>query len=228
MKLHQEFLYADAHTESSEAPEREAIDRIRAFQWDRELIAANQLKQCSPTVSVEYPEKKHVLWASVIEKNQEPEFLVSFHDLTSHKSKVTERDEIRLTDLPKLFELFYRGKFDELREILKKRKSPDNDYDKTRKILTRRFFLLELGPGAAGFAYSCFFPRNFIPALSVYALLALINVGRSISEGQILDKYGIVDSRSKEPIDFWLMVVFHAFFPVLILVCAVWDLMHPG
>jgi hypothetical protein len=82
VRLHQEFLYADAHTESGETAEKEAVDRIRAFQWERELLAANQLKQCSPTVSIEYPEKKHVLWASVIEKNEEPEFLVSFNDST--------------------------------------------------------------------------------------------------------------------------------------------------
>jgi hypothetical protein len=79
MRLHQEFLYADAHTESWEAAEKkEAIERIRAFQWESELIAANQLKQCSPTVTIEYPQRKHVLWASVIEKNEELEFLVFF------------------------------------------------------------------------------------------------------------------------------------------------------
>ena len=226
VRLHQEFLYADAHTESYEAAEKEAIDRIRVFQWDPELIAANQLKQCSPTVTIEYPEGDHVLWASVIEKNEEPEFLVSFHDSTSHKSKITERDEIRLSELPKLFELFYRGEFDAIRDALKEREPSANAYDTAWRVLTWRFFIFEAGPAVGAFTYSCFYPSNFINALSVYAVLALVNVGRSIKEGQIAGRYRNVYSRSNDWIDFWLCVVGHALFPLLVLICAAWDIVH--
>ena len=227
MNLHQEFLYADAHTESWEAIEKEAINRIRAFPWECELIAANQLKQCSPTVTVKYPEGERVLWASVIENNEDLEFLVSFQEATARKSKPFECDDIHLRELPRLFEMFYRGEFGALGDALKKRKSAESAHDTARRVLTRRFFLFELGPLIAGFAYSYFHPDNLIRALSVYAVLALINVGRSIKEGQILDRYGVTYySRPKERFDFWLSVVWHAFFPVIILVVAAWDIAH--
>jgi hypothetical protein len=227
MRLHQEFLYADAHTESWEAAEKkEAIERIRAFQWESELIAANQLKQCSPTVTIEYPQRKHVLWASVIEKNEELEFLVFFQDVTSCKSKPAERDGFSLRELPNLFELFYRGEFDGFRNALEKHKSSEGAYGNVRRTLTRRCLLFEVGPLIAGFAYSYFYPRNLLTALSVYSVLALINVGRSIKEGEILDRYGVVDSRSKERFDFWLSVVWHTFFPVIILSVRIADIIR--
>jgi hypothetical protein len=226
VRLHQEFLYADAHTESCEAAEKEAIDRIRAFQWEREVIAANQLKQCSPTVTVEYQGGKHVLWASVIEKNEDLEFLVSFRDVSARKSKLAECDNVHLAELPKLFELFYRGEFDDLSNVLKKCKSAESAYGDVQRTLNQRWILLEAGPFVAALVYSYFYPRNVLTALCTYAVLALLNVVMSIREGVILDKYGIVYSRAKERFDFWLWAFWHSFLPLIFLTVRIWDIIH--
>ena len=126
MKLHQEFLHADNRLESFEASEEDAIKRTLSFSWDSELEHANHSKMCSPTVSLEYPEKKRVLWASVIEKKDEAEFLVCFQEkrapkgfmrLFSKEEKdviVAQKDGIVLNALPNFFRTFYRGKFEKL------------------------------------------------------------------------------------------------------------------
>ena len=69
MKLSGEFLHADGYIESFNFPEAEAINRVVAFPWEAQLREAELLKKCSPTVSLEYPEKARLLWASVIEKD---------------------------------------------------------------------------------------------------------------------------------------------------------------
>ena len=104
MKLSGEFLYADDHTESFKGDETEAINRFMVFPWEAQLREAELLKKCSPTISIEYPEKARVLWASVIEKDKEPEFLVHFEDSAS--DTISESDGIALSALPNLIRLF--------------------------------------------------------------------------------------------------------------------------
>ena len=118
MNLHQEFLHADSRLESFEVGEAEAIKRALAFAWDSELAQAESRKECSPTVSLEYPEKKKVLWASVIEKKKEAEFLVCFREKKVSKGFLglfgsrekdvvaAQRDGIVVGALPELFGLF--------------------------------------------------------------------------------------------------------------------------
>ena len=132
MTLHHEFLHADTRTDSSEVGEDEAISRTLAFPWQAELEEANSRKECSPTVSVEYPGKTHVLWASVIEQQSEPLFLVCLQQkapptglmrlLGSRERDVSvaERDGIALSALPDLFRLFYRSDFDAVANAIKK------------------------------------------------------------------------------------------------------------
>ena len=45
------------------------FNRVVAFPLEAQLREAELLKKCSPTVSLEYPEKARLLWASVIEKD---------------------------------------------------------------------------------------------------------------------------------------------------------------
>jgi hypothetical protein len=98
MRLSGEFLHADGHIESFKFPEAEAISRLIAFPWDAQLHEAELLKKCSPTVSLEYPEKACLLWASVIEKHKEPEFLVHFEEDAG--KACSESDGIALSLLP--------------------------------------------------------------------------------------------------------------------------------
>jgi hypothetical protein len=131
MKLHLEFLDAENRVTSSSVSEDEALKATLAFDWEAELLQAQSLQLCSPTVSLEYPDKKQVLWASAIEKNSEIEFLVCFQEkrqpsglmsLFSSREKdasVAEKDEIVLSSLPNLFRLFYLGEFESLEKAIK-------------------------------------------------------------------------------------------------------------
>ena len=137
MTLHQEFLHADTRLESFEVGEEEAIKRALAFAWDAELAQAESRKECSPTVSLEYPEKKRLLWASAIEKRNEVEFLVQFQEMKAPKgfrslfgsqereTVSAQKDGIGVSSLPEFFRLFYRGDFEALAKAIKNAKPID-------------------------------------------------------------------------------------------------------
>jgi len=219
MKLHLEFLHADTRVESADVGETEAIERTLSFPWDRELIEADSRKECSPTVSVEYAEEKHVLWASVDDKDHEPEFLVCLQErIGSQTRTVAERDGVGLASLPHLLRLFYRGQFDALRADIGKQSQKKNNEERTlERRLNVRTLALEIAPFIAAFAFSYFYPRYLLVALCVYSILALVSVSLSIRDGVVLEKYGLVCERDKEKFGFWFWVFWHAFFPLLIL-----------
>jgi hypothetical protein len=133
-KLKMEFLHADNSVDDFSISEQEAVKRVLSLPWDSELSQAVLLRQVSPTVSLEYPERKHVLWASVIQKvGDDFEFLVCLQrkDKISVKKKlsgpqekdiqIAESDEISISELPELFHLFYAGEFETLANKIKKR-----------------------------------------------------------------------------------------------------------
>ncbi len=133
VNLRMELLHADNHVEAFNVSEEEAIKRALSFSWDSELSQAELRKECSPTVSLEYPQKTHILWASVIGQPDEFEFLVclqckkalnSSKQLSDGQEKetvVAQADEISISKLPELFHLFYAGEFETLAEKIEKR-----------------------------------------------------------------------------------------------------------
>jgi hypothetical protein len=127
MNLHLEFLHADTRGESAEASLEDTLKRTLAFSWDSELKQAEVFKQCSPAVSLEYPEKQNVLWASIIEKKEDLRFLVCYQRRTPPERLVGARgkneivaqaDGLPLDALLGYFRLFYQGDFEALAEAL--------------------------------------------------------------------------------------------------------------
>jgi hypothetical protein len=220
MRLSGEFLHADGHIESFKFPEAEAISRLIAFPWDAQLHEAELLKKCSPTVSLEYPEKACLLWASVVEKHKESEFLVHFEKDAG--KACSENDGIALSLLPELIRSFYRGDFDALTKAISK---PSQERSPTRAQLVKRLLFLELFPLIGAIAYGYCYPRYVLVALCVYALLALSSISISIRDGVVLEKYGLVCLRAKDRFGFWFEIAVRAFFPLLILSVA---LMSPS
>lgn len=116
-KMHIEFLHADNSLKSFKLSEEEAIKRTLIFPWDSELSQSESLQKVSPTVSLVYPEKKHVLWASVLQQiDKEFDFLVCL--MQENDIVTAQADGIALSTLPELFHLFYQGDFEALSKAI--------------------------------------------------------------------------------------------------------------
>jgi hypothetical protein len=73
------FQYAHHEADESESRiiklEAEVLKAFDEFEWSREIVEAEKLKKCSPTLSLVLNRSDHLIWVSGFGEPQEPKFI---------------------------------------------------------------------------------------------------------------------------------------------------------
>ena len=96
-----------------------------------------------------------------------------------------------------------------------------------KRILVTRLLLLELGPIVTAIGLSAYFQRFMGPIFVAASLVMFASVLLSIRDGAVLEVFGSVCERQRDPRWFWLWIATHFSFALFVLASGTMIFLYP-